>query len=184
MIVPAAGAGSSMSTLSVEISTIGLVGLDGVADLLGPLEDRALGDRLAACGRDDVDDLAGAAPSRVASAAPRAAPSAAVAARRRRAPAPFAVAISASTAPTVTVSPSAKWIFTTVPAAGRGDLGVDLVGRDLDERLVGLDRVALLLVPLEDGALGHRLAHRGQRHLDRRAGRHEVSDASAYPLVG
>ena len=29
-------------------------------------------------------------------------------------------------------------------AGGRGDLGVDLVGRDLDEDLVGLDRVALL----------------------------------------
>ena len=34
--------------------------------------------------------------------------------------APFSVAISASTAPTLTVSPSATWILTTVPVAGDG----------------------------------------------------------------
>jgi hypothetical protein len=38
-------------------------------------------------------------------------------------------------------------------AGGRGGhLGVHLVGGDLDEGLVGLDRVALLLVPLQHGA--------------------------------
>ena len=42
---------------------------------------------------------------------------------------------------------------------GGGDLGVDLVGRDLDDRLVGLDGIAGLLGPLEDHALGDRLAH-------------------------
>jgi hypothetical protein len=87
--------------------------------------------------------------------------------------APLPVAISASRAPTVTVSPSAAWIATTVPGGGRGDLGVDLVGRDLDQRLVGLDAVALLLVPFEDGALGHRLAHRGQGDLHCRIDRHK-----------
>jgi hypothetical protein len=46
----------------------------------------------------------------------------------------------------------------------RGDLRVDLVGGHLDERLVLGDLVAGLLGPLEDRALGHRLAHR--RHLD------------------
>jgi hypothetical protein len=55
---------------------------------------------------------------------------------------------------------------------GSGDLGVDLVGRDVDERLVGLDRVADLLAPFEDGSLGHGLAHRGHRDLDRRASGH------------
>ena len=163
VIVPAAGAGSSTSTLSVEISTIGLVVLDGVADLDRPLEDRALGDRLAARGRDDVDDLAGgasvpsargAAPSRLAvgRGAGGASPAPAGAA-------PFAAAISASTAPTVTVSPSAAWIFTTVPLAGEGTSASTLSVEISTSDLVGLDGVALLLVPLEDGALGHRLAH-------------------------
>jgi hypothetical protein len=58
---------------------------------------------------------------------------------------------------------------------GRGDLGVDLVRRDLHEGLVGGDRVALLLVPLEDRALGDRLSHRRERDLNRRrVDRHEV----------
>ena len=35
----------------------GLAVLDGVADLDGPLQDGRLGHRLAALGRDDVDDL-------------------------------------------------------------------------------------------------------------------------------
>ena len=49
---------------------------------------------------------------------------------------------------------------------GRGHLGVDLVGRDLDDRLVLVDPVALLLVPGEHRALGHRLAHLGHRDLN------------------
>ena len=51
---------------------------------------------------------------------------------------------------------------------GRGDLGVDLVGGDLEERLVALDRVADLLEPLGDGALEDGLAH--LRHQDFGAG--------------
>ena len=47
---------------------------------------------------------------------------------------------------------------------GRRHLGVDLVGGDLDDRLVGRDRVADRLGPLEHDALGDRLAHR--RHDD------------------
>jgi hypothetical protein len=57
---------------------------------------------------------------------------------------------------------------------GRGDLGVDLVGRDLDDRLLGLDAVADPLAPFEDGPLGHRVAHLGHRDLDRGALRHEA----------
>jgi hypothetical protein len=49
---------------------------------------------------------------------------------------------------------------------GRGHLGVDLVGRDLDHALVTLDGVALLLQPFEDRSLGHRLAHLGHGDLD------------------
>ena len=46
---------------------------------------------------------------------------------------------------------------------GRGQLDVDLVGRDLDDRRVGLDRVADLDMPFEDCSLGDRLA-RGRGH--------------------
>jgi hypothetical protein len=58
--------------------------------------------------------------------------------------------------------------------AGRrgGDLCVDLVGRDLDEDLVGLDSLPLLLVPLKDGALGHRFAHLRQGDLHCGVDRH------------
>ena len=48
--------------------------------------------------------------------------------------------ITASTAPTSTVSSSAALISSSVPATGRGDLGVDLVGGDLEQRLVDRDR--------------------------------------------
>src|SRR5256885_186004 len=48
---------------------------------------------------------------------------------------------------------------------GGGDLGVHLVGDDLDQRLVLLDEVALLFQPAIDGALGDRLTQLG--HLDR-----------------
>ena len=47
----------------------------------------------------------------------------------------------------------------------RGDLGVDLVGGDLEQRLVALDRVALVLEPFQDRAFDDRLAELG--HLDR-----------------
>ena len=46
----------------------------------------------------------------------------------------------------------------------RRNLGVHLVGRDLEERLVALDRVADLLDPADDRAFGDRLAH--LRHHD------------------
>ena len=50
---------------------------------------------------------------------------------------------------------------------GSGNLGVDLVGGDLDDRLVFRDGIALLLVPFQDGALGDRVAHRRHDDLDR-----------------
>jgi hypothetical protein len=46
----------------------------------------------------------------------------------------------------------------------RGDLGVDLVGGDLEEWFVDLDGVALGLQPPGDGALGDGLAQRRHRH--------------------
>ena len=76
-----------------------LVGRDRVADLLRPLEHDALGDRLAHLRHDDVED------------SPRP-PSVGAA--------PLVGAISASTAPTWIVSPSAAWTLTTVPSIGAG----------------------------------------------------------------
>ena len=66
---------------------------------------------------------------------------------------------------------------------GRRDLGVDLVGGDLDDRLVLVDPVARLLRPLEDDALGDRLAHRGHHDLDR-LGRRPPAACFAPPASG
>ena len=52
---------------------------------------------------------------------------------------------------------------------GRGHLGVDLVGRDLEERLVALDRVPDGLHPAGDRALGHRLAELRHHDVSQRA---------------
>ena len=53
------------------------------------------------------------------------------------------------------------------PGGGRGDLGVHLVGRHLEERLVHLDALAFLLQPARDGALGDALAELRHRYGDR-----------------
>ena len=50
----------------------------------------------------------------------------------------------------------------------RGDLGVDLVGRHLEQRLVVGDRVADLLEPADDGPLGDRLAELRHRDVSQR----------------
>ena len=91
-----------------------LVVLDAVADLLGPLEDRALGDRLAHRGHRDVDRPSASAGGSARRSASR------LGRRARRGAAPLVGAISARTLPTSTVSPSAAWIFTTVPDGGAG----------------------------------------------------------------
>jgi len=49
---------------------------------------------------------------------------------------------------------------------GRRHLSVDLVGRNLDDRVALLDRVPLGHVPFENDALGHGLAHLGHGDLD------------------
>src|SRR6266851_3613523 len=63
---------------------------------------------------------------------------------------------------------------------GGGDLGVDLVGHDLDDRLVALDELPLALQPLLDGSLGDRLAE--LRHLDL-SDTHAESSLAASPTV-
>ena len=55
---------------------------------------------------------------------------------------------------------------------GRGDLGVDLVGRDLDDRLVRLHGLADLLAPGDDRALGHADSHLRHDDIDERSGTH------------
>ena len=133
---------------------------DRVAGLLGPLEDRALGDRLAHRGHLDLDH------GRLAAGIAASGARLGLVGADRRTGAVAAGAISASTLPTPTVSPSAAWILTTVPRDGCGDFRIDLVGGDLDEGLVLGDLVAFLLMPLQDGALGNRVAHRGHDHFD------------------
>ena len=57
---------------------------------------------------------------------------------------------------------------------GRGNLGVHLVGADLEDRLVALDRVAHLLHPPREGALGDGLAHLRHDHINLGHGRSPV----------
>ncbi|MDQ0944048.1 hypothetical protein QFZ67_005753 [Streptomyces sp. V1I1] len=82
--------------------------------------------------------------------------------------APLPSSMIASSAPTSTVSSSATLMDARMPAGRGRDLGVDLVGRHLEQGLVGLDSLALGLQPARDSALGDALAERrkgyGNRH--------------------
>ena len=113
---------------------------------------------------------AGAAASRRAGARPARRAAAGAAAATPAAP------ITATTLFTGTVSPSLARISAIDAGRRRRDLGVDLVGRDLEQRLVALDRVADLLDPADDRAFGDRLAH--LRHHD--IGRHKSSQSVWY----
>ena len=114
-IVPAAGAGSSMSTLSVEISTT--VWPSSTTSPTFTAHSRIVPSETDSppAGVSMSTSSPVPSPSAGASAAGRSAGSSATVGA-----APLPVAISASTAPTPTVSPSAAWIFTTVPEAGAG----------------------------------------------------------------
>ena len=61
------------------------------------------------------------------------------------------------------------------PAARGRDLRVDLVGRDLEQRLVGIDVLALLLQPLRDRPLGDGHAHLRHHDIDGGFGSHGTS---------
>jgi hypothetical protein len=50
----------------------------------------------------------------------------------------------------------------------RRNFRIDLVGRDLEERLVAIHMVAHLLDPPDDRAFGNRLAHLGHYHIAHR----------------
>src|SRR3954447_25850915 len=132
VIVPAAGAGSSTSILSVEISamawpssTVSPAATCHSTSVPSETDSPAVGVTMSSVspGAASVAGSAGAplpeAPSvssRAGALAPLPPPLPAGAAGL----APLPVAISASTAPTWTVSPSAAWIFATVPLAGAG----------------------------------------------------------------
>ena len=71
---------------------------------------------------------------------------------------------------------------------GTGDLGVDLVRRHLEQRVVERDRVADLLEPAADRALGDRLAQLGHRDVvhdarSARRGRATSSDGPSEPPI-
>ena len=134
--------------------------LDAVADRDCPLEDRALLDGFAAGGRDDVDELG--LPRRV------------LVGRRlgcRLGGGKIGGDLGEHAADRDRLAGGGVDLHERA-GGRRGDLGIDLVGRYLDERLVGLDGVALLLVPLENGSLAHRLAHRRKPHLNCRVHGH------------
>ena len=66
-----------------------------------------------------------------------------------------------------TVAPSCDLDLLKRAGGGRGNLGIDLVGGDLEERLVALDGVAGLLEPLGEGAFGDGFAHLGHDYVGR-----------------
>src|SRR5205823_14689378 len=53
---------------------------------------------------------------------------------------------------------STDMVDAAIPGRRRRDLGVHLVGREFEQRLVPLHLVPQLLEPLAHGAFGHRLA--------------------------
>ena len=170
-IVPATGEGTSASTLSVEISTSGSsTATASPACLATP----------ARCLRRPSRPSPGrrrrrARPRRRPARRPR---------RLRRGPAPpvprRSTSISPSTAPTCDRRSGSTRILDERSGGRSGHLGVDLVGRHLHQRLVGLDAVADLLQPLEHRAFGDRLPHRGHGDLNgRRPSGHPV--LKAYP---
>ena len=153
MIVPAVGAGTSASTLSVEISTT-----VSSSETLSPAS---------LCHSSTVPSdtdspiwgmtMSTVLPSAGAASAGASSPSSAGGA------APL-VSISASTAPTATVSPSCAWILTRVPVAGAGTSASTLSVETSTRVSSALTVVSFGGVPLKDGAFGDRLAHLGQGH--------------------
>ena len=67
--------------------------------------------------------------------------------------------------------------------AGARHLRVHLVGRDLEQRLVGGDRLTDLLQPLEDRALGHGDAHLGHDDVDDGGGHQAEAAISTRPAL-
>ena len=181
VIVPDAGAGSSTSTLSVEISTTVSPALTWSptatvqpSTVPSVTDSPAAGVTMSTIAAPPAAPLGGVSAPRSGAAASAARPAATPGVRPARALRSRPAAISASSAPTVTTSPSGGEDPHERAARGRRDLGVDLVGRDLDDRLVGGDALALGPVPLEDRSLGHRIAHPGHHYRHRRPDSHSL----------
>ena len=66
----------------------------------------------------------------------------------------------------------------------RRHLRVDLVGRDLDDRLIGLDGVAHLLEPTRDRSLGNAGPHLGHNHINRARDRHRRTSVRVEAASG
>ena len=162
-IVPATGAGTSASTLSVEIST----STSSTATCR-----RAAPATRAPCPRRPSRPSPGRSRRRSRHRSSVSGGASSVSGGRRLgrlgSRRPRRSRSRRATSPTCTVSSGSTRILRQRAGGRRGHLGVDLVGGDLDQRLVGLHRVAHLLQPLEHGALGDRLAHLGHRDLDGR----------------
>jgi hypothetical protein len=115
-----------------------IVDVDGVADVDAPLEDCSFGHRVAHFGERDVDGLgSGRRALR----------------RGGRAVSAVRFYLAEHRSHLNSLIGFRKDLYKR-PGGRGGDLGIDLVCRDLNERLVGLDPVSNLLQPAEDRALG------------------------------
>ena len=180
--VPLAGEGTSASTLSVEISTIvssastaspGCLAHSSTvpSETDSPIAGIVISIVCASASAGRLGSASAGGSSAVAAPPPlpRAEPSSPL---RSPAAAPSPGAISASRLPTLTVSPSATWIFTTVPDAGAGTSASTLSVEISTIVSSSATVVALLLVPFQDGAVGDRLTHRRHDDFDRGVDRH------------
>ena len=171
-IVPATGEGTSASTLSVEISTSGSSTATASPGLTFHSSTVPSATESPISGKATSTSSASAASGSAASG---------LAGPGATGPSP-STSISPSTAPTATVESGLGGDLGQRSGGWSGHLGVDLVGRDLDQRLVGLDAVADLLQPPKDGAFGDRLPHLGHGDLHgRRTSGHPVGQG--YPVA-
>ena len=76
-------------------------------------------------------------------------------------------AIVPTTVLTCTVAPACTLMSCKVPRSGRGNFGVNLVGRDLEQRFVALYFLSRLLQPLGNGSFKNRFPHLGHDYICR-----------------
>ena len=74
---------------------------------------------------------------------------------------------TARTSPTLTSAPSGCLMFGEDAGAIGADFEIDLLGFELDERLAGIDRVALLLQPLRDARFDDGFTEFGNNDIGR-----------------
>jgi hypothetical protein len=133
-----------------------VVDRDGVAHLHAPLEHGALGDRIAHLREGNVSQLA--------------ADRGRVVRRCRSGSLAVGLYLAEHTSHLNRVIGFGGDVYKR-SGCGCRNLGIHLVGRDLDQRLVGLDPVPDLFQPTQDGAFGNRLPHLGHGDLNARGAR-------------